>query len=198
MPAKKQSHSLQDTYSREILRGLTSIKRSLSKLKEDPGKKKELDKIRNAARTISDLAMIHGFEGVENIAEKIWSQINKATKLKVVDKSLLAKIDAAANGIQRIAEMEKTIESQMNVERISKGVQLNQQKLESCTKQLSDNLDNLNHNQQEMEFDDTNEIKPDELFFDINEIDSVIKIEPEKKRITIVNENEELFKEEIA
>ncbi|MCH8872868.1 hypothetical protein IH824_08890 [candidate division KSB1 bacterium] len=149
-----QDPSLQKPYVRKVMRGLKKIRIALALVHDNPNNRDACIEIRNTAQSISELAMVHGYHGVESIALKIYTSF-KRSRIKS-DPDFLYKIELAVKGIQRVVGMEGRIESKLKVTRGGKEV----------SKQIS-SLDELNEEQRQMV-----ELESDaKLLFDIRESD---------------------------
>ncbi|MFQ5706476.1 MAG: hypothetical protein ACE5HO_03455 [bacterium] len=181
--------SLRYYYFDEVRRHLQQIDLSLSGLANGEGKSQGLSKLKNAAQSIEDLAMIHGYEGVENIAEKIKSAAGRILQQQyTLDKDFISKVQIAAGAIHKVLEMEERIELQMNMEKLDEQVEIRQKKIKACTDRLGRKFDRLFARQLELPFrflddgdgktrtsgrENGNEI--DDLF-DIRELDSIMTL----------------------
>ncbi len=106
---------MQKPYVRKVMRGLKKIRIALALVHDNPNNRDACIEIRNTAQSISELAMIHGYHGVESIARKIYTSF-KRSRIKS-DPDFLYKIELAVKGIQRMAGMEGGIESKLKVTR---------------------------------------------------------------------------------
>ena len=64
----KQTPPFQKSYVRKVMRGLKNIRIALAKVHDNPSDHDAAIEIRGIAGAISELAMIHGYHGVESIA----------------------------------------------------------------------------------------------------------------------------------
>lgn len=186
----KSDSSLQCFYNQEVKRGLEHIGASLIKLKQEPGNRECLYQIKELAESISDLAMIHGYEGVETIAEKIRNSTDHELRGKNdLDKNFLTKIGLAVTAIRQVMEMEDYVENQITFEKFSEQIELSQKKVQRCVEKLSRNFEQLFPHQLELPFDsrtetdiEVNKIEENEksenrnLLFDIREVDSILTL----------------------
>lgn len=201
-------HTLQTHYFREIMRGLLRIKASLARLKTEPACLEHIALIRDTAACLRDLAMIHGYDGVENISAKIHSTFDQIfTSKRSADVHLIARLYAGISVIQKIAELEDSIEGQMTVERISDIAEKGRQKVQDCALELSREWDLSGSLQLKLDFDEPPtgstrllqelEVGQPEnpqarLLFDIKEFEAVLLIAGEDEE-TAVNDTLELF-----
>ncbi|MFQ5752210.1 MAG: hypothetical protein ACE5HI_09460 [bacterium] len=181
---------LQNYYLQEVKCGLTKIEQALAKMHNEPGDREFLVKIKGIAQSISDLAMVHGFEGVEKISGKLSSTIKHLLRAgSEFNKSLIAKVNMTVKAMQQVAEMESYIEKQMTVERIDRTVEINQKKVQNCAEKISQSIDDLIHDQSNSASDedeshldrivtipDSEIEKEPDLLFDICELDSVMNL----------------------
>jgi len=157
-----QDPSLQKPYVRRVMRGLKKIRIALVMVHDNPNNRDACVEIRNTAQSISELAMIHGCQGVESIALKIYTSF-KRSRIKS-DPDFLYKIALAVKGIQRVVAMEGGIESKLTVETVTRC-------REEVSKQIS-NLDELSEERRQMV-----ELESDaNLLFDIKENDFINNI----------------------
>ena len=111
---------LQHHYFQEAVKSLIRIKGHLQHLEQYPKNKDCYRNIFKEATSICDLAMIHGYDGVENIAAKIARYFsNLLRENKWVDSERVHQISEAINMIPRIAESEASLEEHMTIESIS-------------------------------------------------------------------------------
>ncbi len=109
----------QNYYFAELMRGLHRISRVVAKLRLGAEKGVSLQRISESFRNIRDLAMIHGYEGVEKLASKIDAELKvKAADCPAPTAGLLDQITAAIVAIKQIAGFEEAMESQLTVDRI--------------------------------------------------------------------------------
>ncbi len=182
--------NFQRLYLQEVMTELNNIEKTVSKIKIEKNNQEYLSRVRDRAQSISDLAMIHGFEGVEKISEKLYSTVKLLLVSSIdLNKSILSKIKMAVKVIKQVARMETDIEKQMTVEKISKAVERNQKKVQNCAVKFSKSIDDLMSNQPEVTLvndagytSDTINIqkkdkkKDSKLVFDISEQESVLNL----------------------
>ena len=157
-----QDPSLQKPYVRKVMRGLKKIRIALARVHDNPNNRDACVEIRETAQSISELAMIHGYHGVESIARKMYTSFNRS-RIKS-DPDFLYKIELAVKGIQRVVEMEGGIENKLTIEKVTVGGK-------EAPKQIS-SLDVLSEEQHQMI-----ELESDaNLLFDIKESDFLNKI----------------------
>ncbi|MFQ5823774.1 MAG: hypothetical protein ACE5JB_06945 [bacterium] len=161
----------QDYYYQEVMQGLKKIESYLSKLQKEPGNREYVQQIRNIAEYVTDLAMIHGYEGVENIAEKIRSSSDLILcKSEELEKPFLSKIEFAVKAIRQVMELEEDIDYQLIFDEIDEKIALKQKEVRSCASRLS------NYFEQSKQ-------KNKHLFFDIREINTLMNLVEEPPRI---------------
>lgn len=171
----KTNQPLQYAYLREVMMNLRACNRALNALRRQFEINNNLLEVRDRTRRISDLAMIHGFEGVEIIADKLSATINKHLPSGENDPVLIFKIESSLKAIQTVLKIEEVIERGMTVERINRSAEVNQQKVELCTRQVIHGLKRETGQDDEMKIDVQDEQQISELF-DIREVDSVITL----------------------
>jgi len=115
----KQTQPFQKSYVRKVMRGLKNIRIALAKVHDNPNDRDAAIEIRGIAEAISELAMIHGYHGVESIARKISTSF-KCSRVKS-DADFLSKIELAIKGIHHVVAMEDGIESKLIIEKITRG-----------------------------------------------------------------------------
>ena len=170
--------SLQNYYNQEVMAELAAIEQAVLKLQIDKDKLINLKQIRDTAHLLSDLAMIHGFEGVEKISEKLYSTMDHLLNSRIeFNQAMLTKLILAVNVIRQVEDMESIIESQMTVERIDRNVELKQRRVQNCAEQFSRSIDELMTEQLELKFVN----KTSELLFDIVEQESVLSLVDESQ-----------------
>lgn len=142
---------------------LDKMSKALIRLKKGPNNRSDLAEIQVTARSISDLAMIYGFQGVESIARKIYTAIRQHSTKVASSPPFLSKIQAALRGIRDVVGMESSNESTMTVETIERETPPQPQTI----------LDNLSEDQRRVV-----EIENDaKLLFDIKESESLMNFE---------------------
>lgn len=114
----KQTQPFQKSYVRKVMRGLKNITIALAKMHDNPNDRDAAIEIRGIAEAISELAMIHGYHGVESIARKISTSF-KCSRVKS-DADFLSKIELAIKGIHHVVAMEDGIESKLIIEKITR------------------------------------------------------------------------------
>lgn len=188
-------NSLKDFYCQEIISGIERIDNSLSELEAEPGKREYLRQIKDSAQSISDLAMIHGFEGVEAIADKIIATtISLLSSEADLDKSYSTKVKVAITTLRQVFQMEDDMESLMSVDKFDKQIEFGQKKVQAYTERLSDSFNRLSENQLELPFEDTDvlvidtekkkewkNVNKDDVVFDIREIDDLLKLDVDEQ-----------------
>ncbi|MFQ5677295.1 MAG: hypothetical protein ACE5G1_15485 [bacterium] len=96
------------------------MKKALYKLRKGFQSRTCLAEIQVVAKEISDLAMIHGYNGVESIARKLHMAIRCLPTSVTTSPHFISKIELAMNGIQDVAFMEDCIEERTSVEKVRK------------------------------------------------------------------------------
>lgn len=183
---KSQSERhLRGYFLQEVFKGLTMISEDLVKLKDGTETRQRLIRIKEMIASISDLSMVHGYEGVENISSKMSSILNQVISSgKTIDEHFVHKMEYALQILKQVVEMEDYIESQMTVERVSKHVERNLRKVQNWALNVSENLDFLQHKQLNIFSDKTlpgitkKDMAP---IFDIAENDAVLDLVKEPK-----------------
>lgn len=211
MPAVTTQANLQSYYLHETLHALRDLKLTLESIKKDKPGLSEMRVALATSERIRDLAMIHGFDGVEKIGEKIVSTLRKliAGGAKA-DDQFWANLESAVLAIKQVAEVEDTLERQMTVESIGRDMEWHRQKVQNCAAQLSDELDNSQGQQIELAFNNVTKVTlpglndickgqltvVDEPLFDISEFDNVLSIADKPIVITPRNQTLDLFSPE--
>ncbi|MFQ5602528.1 MAG: hypothetical protein ACE5HS_04600 [bacterium] len=183
LPHKKPLHQY---YLHEILAGLKKIEHVMSISEAEVSNHHKLIAISKIAQSISELAMIHGFDGVEKIGHKLFSTLSVLRDSGgEFDETLREKVNLAVYVIRQVATMEAHIERQMNVERIDQTVERDQEKVQRCAEKFSESIEQLIHKQMKLPFKEKYDINKNEnqkLLFDIREMDSILNI---PKKITL-------------
>ena len=111
---------LQFYFLREVLHTLLQIRCSLRSLSEDPSQRNHQKKIRRHLTGVRDLAMVHGFDGVEKIAGKLFANLEKAlTDSKNFDAAFVSKLNEAVVTLERVVALEAEMEARMSIELIN-------------------------------------------------------------------------------
>ena len=189
--------SLQTHYSREIFRILTKIKQELTAFKNNPADTELLKQSHALIISITDLAMIHGYEGVEKIAGKLVTLFNNSiSENKSSGQRFFTKVEAAINAIYQIAELEASAEDFMTIEYINRDAELSQTKIANCTTDLIEKFNDLDKKQLEIIFEDEMKVFADSkhsyqtehqksLIFEIKEYDAILELTDKFQRSTI-------------
>jgi len=195
---------LKGHYFRQVFFHLSTIKLSLETLKENPAATQPVRRITCAAETISDLAMIHGYEGVEKTAHKIAAILCRLQAAPTpVDHAVLDRIDQAVKVLRQIAELEDSVEQEMTVEKTHEQAEQTHEHVKQFHRQLSHKFDFLRHRQLEL-FDHANAANTqdapatsgpsdrdeDAPFWDIHEAEEVLAME---KTLKAKNSTLDLF-----
>lgn len=161
----------------EIYRALHRMSRALFKLRRSPARIEFAISILKMARKIRDLAMIHGYEGVENVACNFCRQFEAHSQAgSVVNDDGLAKIESWILSIKRMVAIEESEENNTTIETISSTLQ---------REQLTA-LSPLPQNILDSENDDVYLLKPSvrdgsDVFFEIREYDDLLQVDGHKK-----------------
>lgn len=190
------NRSLHNLYLRQVLSNLLRIERALAELKPSPNSQKCLLKIKEASRAIADLAMIHGFEGMETISRKLSSTIEYLLRSSMdLSFQVVYKVQVAIRTMRKVAEMEAFIERQMTVERIDRHVELNQEKVQDCAEKVTHSLNFLLNKQLEFPLETEAETNS-QLLFDIREATSLMDLVDGTSRKDVTESSLELFDSE--
>ncbi len=129
---------IQTTYLHETFRALCRFNDLLHDLGARAEDRALWDELLAVADRIRDLAMIHGFDGVEKITTTIASSLRDSLRGgSPLEAATLERIESAALAIKDIAEAETALEQHMTVERISRDAEVWRQKVEDCASQLT-------------------------------------------------------------
>lgn len=167
---------LQGYYLQQISASLQRLKTALRGLAENPDQWRKLARMHLLARKIADLAMIHGYEGVETIGEKIAHATHRAlTSERPVDKHLITKMATAVRTMDEIVRMEENLEGEMTVERFNERIELGQRRIRSHTEHVAWHFDRHFSKQLDLPLDydspDQTSATGDDLF-DIREVET--------------------------
>ena len=180
----------QEQYLTEVNLGVEKIEGILAAIKAEPKDDLNVVALRAAVQFIWDLAMIHGFEGVETISGKLCCTISHSraagTQLSPL---LLSRVRGALVVIREVAELESTMEQHLTVDTVSQDARIHQNRIQDRTQEFSRTIDLL-VDEDSSTFDDdqgederlgeslsivTEEDVPN-LMFDIAELDSVMTL----------------------
>jgi len=185
---KSRRQPLKSAYFQSIFCNLSTMKNSLEGLKKTPQDRQLLNQFEKAARTIMDLAMIHGYEGVEKIAHKIqivfYRFIRNGSR---ISPEFIQKADIALHILRNITELEDSLEQGMTVEKCSNAVEDTHDKVKHFTQKITNDFNFLKVKQLELftNSSDAGHTLPhikfvgkeqDSPFFDIREPEIVIHI----------------------
>lgn len=172
----KNQLKLQQYYFQEAVKTLIRIKTHLQHLEQYPKNKDCYRRIFKEATAIADLAMIHGYDGVENIATKIARYFGKLIREdKWVESGMVHQINQAINMIPKVAESEAELEENLTIERISRDAETGQKEVRDLAQSVTDELAVLNKKSSNHELKVT-VVDEEELNFDISEFDSIDQI----------------------
>lgn len=144
-------HPLRKAYFREIFRNLAAIKNGLNRMKRTAADGRAVMDIRRSVVAISDLAMIHGYEGVEKIATKIHGILkDEPASAAGMDVDFFTKVDSAVQILKEITELEDTLEREMTVERASELVESAHSKVKQYSSQITSGFAERRHKQLEL------------------------------------------------
>lgn len=173
----KKSQPLQYSYLREVVNNLCALRSVLDSLRSGADVKRDLAEIQERTRRISDLAMVHGFEGVEVVAAKLSSKLKQHLSCESVDPVLLFKIESSVKAIQTVLKIEEVVERGMTVECINRSAEINQKKVENCAREVIQGLESKSGNEEvsvvKVEPSDPGEESETEELFDISEFSAV-------------------------
>ncbi|MFQ5864158.1 MAG: hypothetical protein ACE5IW_02905 [bacterium] len=189
--------SPQDYYYQEARQTLDQIECSLSELQKDPSNQDHWHQIKACAQNVSDLAMIHGYEGVENIANMIRCNSEQILRKEIeLGSFLIRKFRLALEAIRQVMALEEEIHSQTKDNNTDKKIELQQNKIKSCAQRISNYFDKLFDNQFELpletsslpnnelnELEKLDKSKNSEVLFDIREIDSLMNLADDSSAI---------------
>lgn len=185
---KNRRQPLKSAYFQQVFCNLSTMKNSLEGLKKTPDNRELLIQFEEAACTIMDLAMIHGYEGVEKIASKIQVVFSKFIRSgSMISPEFTQKADIALYILRNITELEDSLERGMTVEKSSNAVEDTHDKVKHFTKKITNDFNFLKVKQLELftNSSDAGHTKPhiklvdkeqDSPFFDIKEPEIVIHL----------------------
>ncbi len=87
-------------YQSEIQRQVDKMRDLIHQVRKEPQSRLLLDEIRQSSQSISDLAMVYGFEGVEVIADRIERAVEKLAK-EDVSEEFLVRLEEATGAIEK-------------------------------------------------------------------------------------------------
>ena len=166
--------ALGNVYLRQILVKLLWLEKTVARLRSVDDNRIYLKRVAEIARSIYDLASVHGFAGMEKIAHKLFVTFTALARSgSPTTFELVHKLGVAIETMRQVAEMESKIEQQMTVERVSRLAELNQERIQDCARRVTNTLDDLlDETHREHAKTDTTS----EPVFDIAEPDSVLHL----------------------
>jgi len=182
----KHCQPLQYTYLREVMKKLQAVNAALAALKKNPTKRAPLKEMIEAVDHISDLSMIHGFDGVEIISQKISSAIKQQFRSKKkFGPALRLKVESSVKAIHTVLWLEEFLERRMNVEKVERTVVSGEREIENYTQEVMQELDDEESISETKVTVVDDVVLPDNesLVFDIKEFDSVIHLTEELKEV---------------
>jgi len=87
-------------YQSEIQHQVNTMRELIHQLRKDPQNRPLLEEIHQASQSISDLAMVYGFEGVEVIADRIERAVKKLAK-EDISEEFLVRLGEAIGAIEK-------------------------------------------------------------------------------------------------
>lgn len=86
------SETMTEYFWTEVDRNINCIEQALNRLKHNPGDRDSLSEISEAAKAITDLSMVHGYEGIETIACRLDSTL-RTVKDPGITPEIIAEIE---------------------------------------------------------------------------------------------------------
>ncbi|RMF61648.1 MAG: hypothetical protein D6743_13270 [Calditrichaeota bacterium] len=115
-----ETFPLRHTYFREMMRSLKKMKAALGAWQKRPEERTHPQAIAAAAREVADLAMIHGYEGVESIAEQLQQSLGRMNLSDDPERAgVFLKVESAIVAIRQIARIEDFLEGRLTVRRVA-------------------------------------------------------------------------------
>jgi hypothetical protein len=140
----RAGRALENTYFREVMRCLYRIQKYLTRIQNGGEQRQYLIEITETSRQIADLAMIHGFDGVENVARKMISTFENLLRTNAgLHPALHSNVAAAIDTVQKIADIEAQIESELKIERAGRNNDRRRRKVQQTANEQRKSLDDL-------------------------------------------------------
>lgn len=130
--------SLQRFYLQEVCVNLSKIEKAVARWRRTPKDTACLQKMKTAARAVLDLAIIHGYDGVENMSRRLVQTLEHLVRYRErYSATVAAKLKSAALAIRQVAGLEAENEHQMTVETVNRQVQAAEKEVQSRTEKLA-------------------------------------------------------------
>ncbi len=169
--------TLNRLYLRKVLLHLAVLEKTMKHLRQAEQSGPYLKRVGAIARAIRDLAMVHGFEGMENIAGKLASTFGVlASREMPLTPPMVDKLEMAIRTMRQVVRMEAKIEQHMTVERVRRVVEINQGRLQDCAERLSDCLTHLISPPETLPQRTAAAQQPSDPLFDICEPESILTL----------------------
>lgn len=196
----REGRALENTYFVEIVKGLSRIQKSMHKLRAEPYQHLHIVDMQSAAQSVADLAMVHGYEGVESIARRMETALKALLRDKAeVEQSLFGMVERAVATIQRFANVEDKLESELTVEKVNEHLEHEPSAVEEQKELPIANPVSLSPSAGENERPIIEVDEPDN-HFDIRESEIVVKVvntpmqgatdRSQAKRVKLGNDNQ--------
>jgi hypothetical protein len=199
--------SKQKNFVEDLKSGMFRIEELAGQMKLGTANDQSVAELKETAHWISDVSMIHGFEGVQTISEKLCHSIDRSTDSKSLTPAQLSKIRGAIVAMREVVDLESDIEHHLTVESVTERAQLNRIKVFDRTHEFSKRVDSdagsdappevdcaeesASETEQEVNVVDS-EMSADPMF-DIAEVDSVMNLLTDKNVLKPESEALESF-----
>ncbi len=115
---------LQVHYFREVLHALNLARKALRKLRERPADMGHRIVVHRQITNVRDLAMIHGFDGVERISTRLCNNLKEVMRrAETLQTPFIQKVDAAVVALQRVVILEGDSEARSSIQLINRDSQ---------------------------------------------------------------------------
>ena len=194
----------QNSLLEEIKSSMNQIEETIESMSSESDNYLKILDLRKNSERVTDLSMIHGFEGVQNISEKLCAAINHSIDAgEGLTPKLLTKVRQAVAAMREVANLESDIEQHLTVENVTERAELDRIKVFDRTLEFSKSVTNLQTANEPDDFEegteavepvvvdeteaeapdpDVQEVRvvevadPVDLLFDITEVDSIMDL----------------------
>lgn len=134
----------QNSLLEEIKSGMDQIEETIESMSSKSDNYLKILDLRKNSEWVTDLSMIHGFEGVQNISEKLNAAINHSIDAgEGLTQELLTKVRQAVAAMREVANLESNIEQHLTVENVTERAELDRIKVFDRTLEFSKSVTNL-------------------------------------------------------
>ncbi|HEX9653092.1 MAG TPA: hypothetical protein VGA99_05235 [bacterium] len=169
--------SLESFYLQQVCTNLKKIEKAIARWRRAGNDVRALKRMKDSSLAIFDFAMVHGYDGVENMALKLQQTVDFLIQARErYNSTIAAKLKSAVLAIRQVVEMEAENERQMTIENVSRCVEATHEEVQSRTEQLAESFEPIVKVSRSQPHASPSEHSP---WFDISEHDTLIRLTEE-------------------